>query len=66
MLNADQVKTYSMDAVQWAVGTGLISGRESVGESGNIITFKIKGDKTYGRVLSPFSYTSSASLVTAT
>ena len=26
-----------MDAVQWAVGTGLISGRESVGESGNII-----------------------------
>lgn len=35
MLNADQVKTYSLDAVQWAVGVGLISGSEVKGPDGN-------------------------------
>ena len=28
MLNADKVSTYGKDAVEWAVGTGLISGSE--------------------------------------
>ena len=34
MLNADQVKSYSLDAVQWAVGVGIISGSEVTGPEG--------------------------------
>ena len=35
MLNADQVKEYSKDAVCWAVGAGLISGKGVKDEAGN-------------------------------
>lgn len=34
LLNADKVKAYAKDAVQWAVGTGLITGQESKDENG--------------------------------
>ena len=34
MLNADQVKTYSLAAMQWAVGEGLITGSDVFDSNG--------------------------------
>ena len=48
MLNADQVSSYAKDAVEWAVGTGLISGSESKDAAGNI-TYDLKPKATASR-----------------
>lgn len=37
MLNADKVSGYAVDAVKWAVGSGLISGSETKDASGNVV-----------------------------
>ena len=37
MLNAGQVSSYAKDAVEWAVGTGLISGSETPGANGETL-----------------------------
>ena len=37
MLNADKVSDYAKDAVEWAVGSGLISGSETKDENGNTV-----------------------------
>ena len=37
MLNADEVSDYAKDAVEWAVGSGLISGSETKDENGNTV-----------------------------
>lgn len=53
MLNADQLKIYSKDAMEWAVGSGIIRGKESKDEYGNTI-FN----------LAPKAYTTRAELAT--
>ena len=37
MLNADKVSGYAVDAVKWAVGSGLISGSETKDAAGNVV-----------------------------
>ena len=37
MLNADKVSGYAVDAVKWAVGSGLISGSETKDDAGNVV-----------------------------
>ena len=37
MLNADQVSSYAVYPMEWAVGSGLISGSETKDELGNIV-----------------------------
>lgn len=34
MLNADQVKSYAKDAVEWSVGTGIINGKDVYDSNG--------------------------------
>ena len=37
MLNADKVNSYAVDAISWAVGSGLISGSQKTDASGNTV-----------------------------
>ena len=51
MLRADEVSGYAMEAVQWAVGTGLISGSQTTDESGNTVyDLNPKGNTTRAQV----------------
>ena len=37
MLNADKVSSYAVYAMEWAVGSGMVSGSETKDELGNIV-----------------------------
>ena len=37
MVGADQIADYALDTMQWAVGTGLITGSQTLDENGEIV-----------------------------
>ena len=51
MLNADKVNSYAKEPVEWAVGTGLISGSEVTDANGNTVKdLNPKGNTTRAQV----------------
>ena len=50
MINADKVSEYAKDAIEWAVGTGLISGSEVTVEGNKIKDLNPRGNTTRAQV----------------
>lgn len=50
MVGADQVAEYALDTMQWAVGTGLITGSKSTVNGVEIVDLKPTGTATRAQV----------------